>query len=64
VSGKVPLYTCLLLCEVLTDFKISFTDIHQILSEFFSFQQDSDPAHRAHEAINFLICNFTRCWSI
>jgi len=27
--------------------------IHQISSEFFIFQQDNAPAHRALEAINF-----------
>jgi len=37
--------------------------IHQISSEFFIFQQDSAPPHRALEAINFSR-NFAKCWAI
>jgi len=37
-----------------------FASIHQISSEFLIFQQDSDLAHWALEAMNFRTSNFTR----
>jgi len=32
-----------------------------VSGEFFVFQQDSAQAHRAHETVSFLACNFAKC---